>query len=73
MISPTPRQNGLGRSEEPRSKLRGTFQGKSLNGGCHPKTSLAPHPCKQEGILAFSHKYHLKIQPPPPVHLKKQK
>ncbi len=62
--------------EEPRSKLWGIFQGKSLNGGCHPETPLAIRLCsKVQGILAFSHKpqiflrqlkkyntHHMKVQ-----------
>ena len=43
-------------SEEPRYKLQGIFQGKSLIGGCHPHTPFAIHSCsKLQGFLAFSH------------------
>ncbi len=44
-------------SEEPRSKLRGIFQGKSQNMAASPKPPFAIHPLsKLQGILAFSHK-----------------
>jgi hypothetical protein len=44
------------RDEEPRSKLRGIFQGISLNGNYHTHSLLAIHPCsKLQDILAFSH------------------
>lgn len=40
--------------EEPRTDLRGIFEGKSRNGGYPP---LAIHPCsKLHSILAFTHK-----------------
>ncbi len=41
-------------SEEPRSKLRGIFQGKSLiNGGCHPRTPLAINPCSKLQVFSL--------------------
>jgi len=36
-------------SEEPRSKLRGIFQGKSQNGGCCPQTP-ARHSSPQQAV-----------------------